>query len=293
MTKGIVLAGGSGTRLHPSTLAISKQILPIFDKPMIYYPISILMQAGIREILIISTPHDMPIIKKLLGSGKKFGIDLHYEIQKKPEGLAQSFIIGREFIGQSNVCLILGDNFFYGDNVPYTLKAKIKELKPNHASIFGYSVNNPSEYGVIELSKSNEVISIEEKPTSPKSNIAQLGLYFYDNNVIDIASELKPSSRGELEITDLNVHYLKENRLNCHTFDGNFTWFDTGTPEKLLEAANFVQLTQNKKSKHIGCLEEIAFKNNWIDLAALIKQQEKLNNSDYGNYLKKIIKRIS
>ena len=284
--KGIILAGGAGTRLYPITKSISKQIIPIYDKPMIYYPLSVLMLAGIREILIISTPKDIQLYKDLLGDGSQIGIRLSYEIQPSPDGLAQAFIIGEQFIGKDNVCLILGDNIFYGygfSNI-LTQTAKLKD----GAIVFGYYVNNPHRYGVAEFDNSGKVLSLEEKPEKPKSNYAVTGLYFYSNDVIQKAKSLKPSKRGELEITDLNRMYLHENRLKVELLGRGFAWLDTGTHESLLQASNYIATIEQRQGLKIACLEEIAYKTGFIDKQQLIKLSEDLKNIQYGEYLLKI-----
>jgi len=284
--KGIILAGGAGTRLYPITKSISKQIIPIYDKPMIYYPLSVLMLAGIREILIISTPKDIQLYKDLLGDGSQIGIRLSYEIQPSPDGLAQAFIIGEQFIGKDNVCLILGDNIFYGygfSNI-LTQTAKLKD----GAIVFGYYVNNPHRYGVAEFDNSGKVLSLEEKPEKPKSNYAVTGLYFYSNDVIQKAKSLKPSKRGELEITDLNRMYLHENRLKVELLGRGLAWIDTGTHESLLQASNYIATIEQRQGLKIACLEEIAYKTGFIDKQQLIKLSEDLRNNQYGEYLLKI-----
>ncbi|MGM0503471.1 MAG: glucose-1-phosphate thymidylyltransferase RfbA [Bacteroidota bacterium] len=284
--KGIILAGGAGTRLYPITKSISKQIIPIYDKPMIYYPLSVLMLAGIREILIISTPKDIQLYKDLLGDGSQIGIKLSYEIQPSPDGLAQAFIIGEQFIGKDNVCLILGDNIFYGygfSNI-LTQTAKLKD----GAIVFGYYVNNPQRYGVAEFDNSGKVLSLEEKPEKPKSNYAVTGLYFYSNDVIQKAKSLKPSKRGELEITDLNRMYLHENRLKVELLGRGFAWLDTGTHESLLQASNYIATIEQRQGLKIACLEEIAYKTGFINKQQLIKLSEDLKNNQYGEYLLKI-----
>ncbi len=284
--KGIILAGGAGTRLYPITKSISKQIIPIYDKPMIYYPLSILMLAGIREILIISTPKDIQLYKDLLGDGSQIGIKLSYEIQPSPDGLAQAFIIGEQFIGKDNVCLILGDNIFYGygfSNI-LTQTAKLND----GAIVFGYYVNNPQRYGVAEFDNSGKVLSLEEKPEKPKSNYAVTGLYFYSNDVIQKAKSLKPSKRGELEITDLNRMYLHENRLKVELLGRGFAWLDTGTHESLLQASNYIATIEQRQGLKIACLEEIAYKTGFINKQQLIKLSEDLKNIQYGEYLLKI-----
>ena len=287
--KGIILAGGSGTRLHPITMAVSKQLLPVYDKPMIYYPLSVLMLAGIRDILIISTPHDIDSYKSLLGNGSDLGVQISYEIQPKPEGLAQAFIIGESFIGKSNVSLILGDNIFYGPNFSQNLKDAA--LKLDGATIFGYHVKDPERFGVVEFDDEGKVLSIEEKPHKPKSNYAVTGLYFYDNTVIKKASNLSPSERGELEITDINKAYLSSNNLKVSLLDRGFTWLDTGTIDSLLDASHFVQTIEKQQGLKIACLEEIAYRNNWINLNKLSERAEELSNSSYGDYLSEIVKR--
>jgi len=288
--KGIILAGGSGSRLAPLTAAFSKHLLPIFDKPMIFYPLSVLMLAGIREILIIVNPGDKNLFFDLLGDGSAYGINLHYKIQDEPNGIAQSFIIGKEFIGKDNVCLILGDNIFYG----YQFSTLLKEgfsLKKG-AMIFTNFVNNPSDFGIVEFDDKGKVISLEEKPKKPKTNQAVTGLYFYDNDVVKIAENLEPSSRGELEITDVNIEYLKNNLLKAHDLGRGFAWLDTGTQQSLLEAGEFVSTIEKRQGLKIACLEEIAFNFGWIDEKKLLIQQQKYNNSPYGEYLLGIIKNL-
>jgi len=284
--KGIILAGGSGTRLYPLTQSISKQIMPIYDKPMIYYPLSILMLSGIREILIISTPRDISTYKDLLGNGKKFGLKISYAVQAKPDGLAQAFIIGEKFIGKDSVCLILGDNVFYGHGFKTMLK-KAARIKKG-AVIFGYYVNDPERYGIAEFDKKGKVLSIEEKPEQPKSNYAITGLYFYDNSVVKKAKVLKPSPRGELEITDLNRLYLNEKKLRLEMLGRGFAWLDTGTHESLLDASNFIQTIEKRQGLKVSCLEEIAFKNGYINKKQLLKLAEPLSKNQYGQYLIKI-----
>ena len=281
--KGIILAGGSGTRLYPLTKAISKQIMPIYDKPMIYYPLSVLMLANIREILLISTPRDLPVFEELLGDGSQLGIKLEYKVQKYPNGLAEAFILGEEFIGDDNVCLILGDNVFYGAGFSGLLEeaAKLKE----GAVVFGYPVKDPRAYGVVEFDKNGKAISLEEKPENPKSNYAIPGLYFYDNTVVKKSKSIKPSARGELEITTINEEYLKEGKLNVKQLGRGVAWLDTGTHEALLEAANFVQTVQNRQGLYIACLEEIAYQKNWISEAELNKLAEPMIKTAYGQYL--------
>jgi len=286
--KGIILAGGSGTRLYPITNIITKQLLPIYNKPMIYYPLSTLMLAGIREILIISTPEDILKFENLLGSGDKFGISLSYKIQPNPKGIAEAFLIGENFIGEDDVCLILGDNVFYGNPLPQLLKNVLKNVEEGDFSvIFGYQVNDPERYGVIEFNENNHVISIEEKPKNPKSTYAAVGLYFYKNDVIQVAKNITPSSRGELEITDVNLKYLLQNRLKAQVFDSIF-WLDTGTHDALVEASNFIKTVEKREGKKISCLEEIAYKYGYIDKKKL-KEIITAYSNEYGNYLKQFI----
>lgn len=284
--KGIVLAGGSGTRLHPITKGVSKQLLPVYDKPMIYYPISVLMLAGIKELLVISTPEDIPCYQRLLGDGSDFGIEIEYAIQPKPSGLAEAFLIGKEFIGDSNVALILGDNIFYGQNFTANLKAATS--KANGATIFGYHVKDPERFGVVDFDDSNKVISILEKPSKPKSNYAVTGLYFYDNDVIKIANTIKPSARGELEITDINNTYLNRGDLAVELLGRGFAWLDTGTHDSLIEAGQFVQTIEHRQGLKVACLEEIAFHQGWISKDQLLKQAEALEKTSYGEYLYKV-----
>jgi glucose-1-phosphate thymidylyltransferase len=284
--KGIVLAGGSGTRLHPITKGVSKQLLPVYDKPMIYYPISVLMLAGIKELLIISTPEDIHCYQRLLGDGSDFGIEIEYAIQPKPSGLAQAFLIGKKFIGDSNVALILGDNIFYGQNFTANLKAATSNA--NGATIFGYHVKDPERFGVVNFDDSKKVISILEKPSKPKSNYAVTGLYFYDNDVIKIANTIKPSARGELEITDINNIYLNRGDLAVELLGRGFAWLDTGTHDSLIEAGQFVQTIEHRQGLKIACLEEIAFHQGWISKDQLLKQAEALEKTSYGEYLYKV-----
>ena len=286
--KGIVLAGGSGTRLHPITKGVSKQLLPIYDKPMIYYPISVLMLACIQEILVISTPDDIEGYKRLLGDGSDFGISIEYAIQPTPDGLAQAFIIGADFIGESKVALILGDNIFFGNNFSQNLSNAIKRDKG--ATVFGYKVNDPERFGVVDFDNTGSVVSIEEKPSTPRSNYAVTGLYFYDNDVIDIAKSITPSARGELEITDVNLAYLERGDLSVEILGRGFAWLDTGTHESLLEAGQFVEIIERRQGLKIACLEEIAFSNGWISRALLLEHASRLNKSSYGQYLKDIAK---
>ena len=284
--KGIVLAGGSGTRLHPITKGVSKQLLPVYDKPMIYYPISVLMLAGIREILVISTPDDMSGYKRLLGDGSEFGIKIEYAIQPNPDGLAQAFIIGEDFIGDSNVALVLGDNIFYGQNFTANLKAAVSKI--SGATIFGYRVKDPKRFGVVDFDNNGKVISIEEKPMQPKSNFAVTGLYFYDNEVIEIAKSIKPSSRGELEITDINNAYQNRGTLKVELLSRGFAWLDTGTHDSLIEAGQFVQTVEHRQGLKVACLEEIAFHQGWITKDTLLKQADALKKTSYGDYLTKV-----
>lgn len=281
--KGIVLAGGSGTRLHPITKGVSKQLLPVYDKPMIYYPISVLMLAGIKEILIISTPEDIHSYKSLLGNGSNFGVELNYAVQSSPDGLAQAFLIGEDFIGDSNVALVLGDNIFYGPD--FTRKLKKAASKKHGATIFGYHVKDPERFGIVDFDKNGLVTSLEEKPKKPKSNIAVTGLYFYDNNVIEISKSIKPSSRGELEITDLNNVYRIRGDLEVKLLGRGFAWLDTGTHDSLLEAGQFIQTIEHRQGLKVACLEEIAFNQGWINKNKLLKQANALKKTSYGKFL--------
>ena len=288
--KGIILAGGTGSRLFPVTRAVCKQLLPVYDKPMIYYPLSVLMLAGIDEILIISTPQDVPRFQNLLGDGSSFGLKLKYKVQKTPRGLAEAFVIGEDFIGNDDVCLILGDNLFYGDRLTSLLKNSIEHVRSKRgARIFAYWVKDPQNYGVAEFDKCNNVISLQEKPKNPKSNYALVGLYFYDSNVVDIAKSVVPSDRGELEITSVNEVYLKEKKLFVELLGRGYAWLDTGTHHALLEAGNFIRTIEERQGLKIGCIEEIAFHNKWIDNKQLEKHVQLNNNSQYGDYLKMIL----
>ena len=287
--KGIVIAGGRGTRLYPITYALSKQLIPVYDKPMIYYPISVLLLAGIKDILLISTPEDIGQYKKLLGDGTSFGINLSYETQLKPNGIPEAFKVGEDFIKKSNVCLILGDNIFYGQGMIEYLKRAKKRIRG--ATIFSYQVANPSEFGVVEFNKKNIPSRIVEKPKKAKSNHAITGLYFYDNNVVNYAKKLKPSSRGELEISSLNQIYLEKKLLKVETFGRGFAWLDTGTHENLIEAGKFISIVEKRQGLKVACLEEISYKNGWIDKKIIQKTISKLGNNEYGNYLKSLIQK--
>ena len=287
MTKGIILAGGSGSRLHPMTLAASKQLMPVYDKPMIYYPLSTLMQAGIRDILIITTPEDAPMFEQLLGDGARWGIKLTYAQQPKPEGLAQAFLIGEQFIGDSRVCLILGDNIFYGHQIEETLRNAVNQ--ESGASVFAYYVTDPERYGVVQLDANNNAIDLEEKPAKPKSHYAVTGLYMYDNDVVEIAKNIKPSARGELEITDVNKVYLERRALKVELFERGTAWLDTGTVQSLLDAAVFIRVLEERQGLKIGCPEEIAYRQGFIDKAQLAALALSLEKSGYGKYLQQML----
>ena len=285
--KGIILAGGSGTRLYPLTLAISKQIMPVYDKPMIYYPLSVLMEAGIREVLIITTPRDSETFKNLLQDGSQWGMRFEYKVQPEPRGLADAFIIGEEFIGKDDVAMILGDNMFYGSHLTEMLK---RANEREESTIFGYQVKDPRAYGVVEIDSNGKAVSIEEKPQNPKSNYAVPGLYFYSNDVVEIAKNVKPSARGEIEITSINEEYMKQNRLYVETFGRGMTWFDTGTHDALLETASFVQTIEKRQGMQVCCPEEIAYQKGWINKEQLSTLADKFIKTDYGKYLKELIK---
>lgn len=284
--KGIILAGGTGSRLYPATFAVSKQLIPVYDKPMIFYPLSVLMLAGIRDILLISTPKDLPLYKALLGTGEDYGIRLSYAEQPKPEGLAQAFILGEKFIAKDNVCLILGDNIFYGRNLKKLLTEAASQ--PSGATVFAYHVKNPSAYGIVQVDKNNQAVSIEEKPLQPKSNWAVTGLYFYDNRVVDIAKNLTPSPRGELEITDVNDWYLKHGELSVQLMGRGMAWLDTGTHADLIKASIFIEALENRQGLKIACLEGIAYGNGWIDAKHLARRAQLMKNTEYGAYLSNI-----
>jgi glucose-1-phosphate thymidylyltransferase len=288
--KGIVLAGGSGTRLYPITKGVSKQLLPIYNKPMVYYPISALMLAGIRDILIISTPEDLPGFKRMLGDGSDYGVNFEYAEQPSPDGLAQAFIIGEEFIGDDSVCLVLGDNIFYGQGLPEMLKQAVKDAEENQkATVFGYYVNDPERYGVAEFDKNGKVLSIEEKPANPKSNYAVVGLYFYPNKVVDVAKNIKPSDRGELEITTVNQQFLNDEELKVQLFGRGFAWLDTGTHDSLSEASTFIEVLEKRQGLKVSCLEEIAWRNKWINDENLRELGEVMQKNEYGQYLLKLL----
>lgn len=287
MTKGIILAGGTGSRLHPMTISVSKQLMPIYDKPMIYYPLATLMQAGIKEVLIITTPADADVYQQLLGDGKRWGMEICYRAQPKPEGLAQAFLIGEEFIGDSRVCLILGDNIFYGNRIEDTLKNAVNQEQG--ASIFAYYVNDPERYGVVVLDENQNAIDLEEKPANPKSHYAVTGLYMYDNDVVEVAKSIKPSARGELEITDVNKVYLQRKQLKVELFDRGTAWLDTGTVQSLLDAANFIRVLEERQGLKIACPEEIAYSQGFIDADQLRQLAEPLKNSGYGQYLLQLL----
>lgn len=288
--KGIILAGGSGTRLYPLTMVTSKQLLPIYDKPMIYYPMSVLMNAGIREILIISTPQDTPRFQELLEDGRQFGVSLSYAVQPSPDGLAQAFIIGEKFIGDDTVAMVLGDNIFSGNGLNKRLRTAVKNAESGQgATIFGYYVDDPERFGIVEFNSEGKAVSIEEKPEKPKSNYCVTGLYFYDNKIVEYAKNLKPSARGELEITDLNRIYLEQGCLNVELLGQGFTWLDTGTHESLVEATNFVKTVENHQHRKIACLEEIAYLNGWITKEEVLKVYERLKKNQYGQYLKDVL----
>ena len=286
--KGIILAGGSGTRLYPLTMVTSKQLLPVYDKPMVYYPLSVLMLAGIKEILIISTPTDLPNFEKLLGDGSEYGVSLSYAVQPSPDGLAQAFIIGEEFIGNDDVAMILGDNIYYGNGFKQILREAKENAEKGEATIFGYYVNDPERFGIVEFDESGKVMSVEEKPQHPKSNYCITGLYFYDNRVVELAKKVKPSHRGELEITDLNRLYLEDGSLNVKLLGRGFAWLDTGTMDSLVEAAEFVQMIEKRQGVKISAPEEIAFRNGWIDQETLLLSAQKYGKSPYGEHLRRV-----
>ena len=285
--KGIILAGGAGTRLHPLTRVVSKQLLPVYDKPMVFYPLSTLMLAGIREVLVISTPEDLPNFERLLGDGSDLGMKFSYKVQETPNGLAQAFVLGREFLGADDACLVLGDNIFYGANLPALLKAAAARTEP---TVFGYHVNDPERYGVVEFDAPGKAISLKEKPAKPKSNYAVVGLYFYPNDVVDKAACLKPSARGEYEITDLNREYLMEGRLTVETMGRGIAWLDTGTHQSLADATNFVRAVEERQGLQMSCIEEIAWRQHWIDNAQLARLADSYGKSTYGLYLRNLVK---
>lgn len=289
--KGIVLAGGSGTRLYPITKGVSKQMLPIYDKPMIYYPVSVLFLAGIREILIISTPHDLPGFRRLLGDGSDFGVRFEYKEQPSPDGLAQAFTIGKDFIGDDTACLVLGDNIFYGSGFPAMLREAVVNATEGYATVFGYHVSDPERYGVVEFDQQGRAISIEEKPKTPKSNYAVVGLYFYPNKVVDVASTIKPSARGEYEITTVNECFLHEDRLKTQLLGRGFAWLDTGTHDSLSDASTFIEVIEKRQGLKVACLESIAYDQGWIDDAKLTELAQPMIKNQYGQYLLKIIKK--
>ena len=286
--KGIILAGGSGTRLAPLTTAISKQLLPVYDKPMIYYPLSTLMLAGIRDILIISTPTDLPNFERLLGDGSQYGISLTYKVQPSPDGLAQAFLLGEEFIGDDCCAMVLGDNIFYGNHFSRLLRAAAADAQQGKATIFGYYVNDPERFGIVEFDESGKVISVEEKPKNPKSNYCITGLYFYDRRVVELAKQVKPSARGELEITDLNRLYLEDGTLNVQLLGRGYAWLDTGTMDSLVEASDFIQMVEKRQGIQISAIEEIAYRNGWIDKETLLASAERYGKSPYGEHLKRV-----
>lgn len=289
-TVGIILAGGTGSRLHPSTISVSKQLLPVYDQPMIYYPLSTLIQAGIREILVITTPEEQGSFQRLLGDGSQLGLHLSYEVQSRPEGLAQAFLIGEEFIRSSRVCLVLGDNIFYGDRIEDTLKTAVRS--DQGATIFGYYVNDPERYGVVVLDAEGRAVDLEEKPSKPKSNYAVTGIYMYDNNVVEISKSIKPSARGELEITDVNKEYLRRGKLRVELFDRGTAWLDTGTVQSLLDAANFIKVLQDRQGLKIGCPEEAAYRQGFIDANQLARLSMQFSKSSYGDYLNSILREL-
>lgn len=286
--KGIILAGGAGTRLYPLTMVTSKQLLPVYDKPMIYYPLSTLMLAGIRDILIISTPTDLPNFERLLGDGSQYGISLSYKVQPSPDGLAQAFLLGEEFIGDDCCAMVLGDNIFYGNHFSRLLRAAAADAQQGKATIFGYYVNDPERFGIVEFDESGKVISVEEKPKNPKSNYCITGLYFYDRRVVELAKQVKPSARGELEITDLNRLYLEDGTLNVQLLGRGYAWLDTGTMDSLVEASDFIQMVEKRQGIQISAIEEIAYRNGWIDKGTLLASAERYGKSPYGEHLKRV-----